>query len=115
MGRRFYAVMWEPVLLGKYGARADQIAMSWLWSRVHERSLRLGYLRGGFQLLYEAFGERIRSLGGSVLTGVTATQIVSHDGVVNVHTDSGEVHTLDQLLVTLPTRLFERLTPELPK
>jgi protoporphyrinogen oxidase len=88
--------------------------MSWLWSRVHERTLRLGYLRGGFQLMYEAFGERIRSLGGTVLTGTAATRIVSRDGLVDVHTDSRQVHTFDQLLVTLPTRLFERLTPDLP-
>jgi protoporphyrinogen oxidase len=115
MGRHVYDVMWEPVLRGKFGAKAEDIAMSWLWSRVHERSLRLGYLRGGFQLLYEAFGERIRSLGGRVITGATATQIVARDGLINVHTDSGEVHTLDQLLVTLPTRLFARLAPELPE
>ena len=63
MGRRVYEVMWEPVLRGKFGARADAIAMSWLWSRVHERSLSLGYVRGGFQQLYEAFGERIRIWG----------------------------------------------------
>src|SRR5579859_3652125 len=31
MGRRGYAVMWEPILRGKFGARADDIAMSWLW------------------------------------------------------------------------------------
>ena len=114
MGRRVYDVMWEPVLRGKFGARADQIAMSWLWSRVHERSLRLGYLRGGFQLLYEAFGERIRSLGGTVLTGTSAARIVRRDGSTEVHTDSGEVHVFDQLLATLPTRLFARLAPDLP-
>ena len=72
--------MWEPILRGKFGARADDIAMSWLWSRVHERSLRLGYLRGGFQQLYDAFGERIRALGGTVLTGAAAAAIRPRDG-----------------------------------
>ena len=115
MGRRVYDVMWEPVLRGKFGARADQIAMSWLWSRVHERSLRLGYLRGGFQLLYDAFGERLNSLGGSVLTSMTATGIAATDGHVEVQTDSGDVHTFERLLVTLPTRLFARLAPTLPE
>src|SRR5262249_49505789 len=87
----------------------------WLWSRVHERTLRLGYLRGGFQLLYDAFGDRLRSLGGNVLTGVAATGITSHDGRVEVRTDPGKVFTFDRLLVTLPTRLFGRLAPELPE
>jgi protoporphyrinogen oxidase len=113
MGKHVYDVMWEPVLRGKFGTRADQIAMSWLWSRVHERSLRLGYLRGGFQLLYDAFGERIRGFGGTVATGVSARRILASDGLVTVHTDMGEIHEFDRLLVTLPTRLFTQLAPQL--
>src|ERR1700704_258091 len=110
MGRRVYQVMWEPILRGKFGARADDIAMSWLWSRVHERSLGLGYLRGGFQQLYDSFGERIRALGGTVLTGTAAAAIRTNDGGgVDVQTDPGDVHRFDQLLTTLPTRLFTRL------
>jgi len=115
MGRRVYDVMWEPVLRGKFSTRADAIAMSWLWSRVHERSLRLGYIRGGFQQMYDAFGERIRSLGGTVLTGTAATGIRSgENGRVEVSTDGSAPFEFDQLLVTLPTRLFTRLAPELP-
>jgi protoporphyrinogen oxidase len=114
MGQGVYAVMWEPVLRGKFGARADDIAMSWLWSRVHERSLSLGYLRGGFQQLYDAFGERIRSLGGTVLTGTAAASVRSVDGYVEIRTESGEVHRFDQALATLPTRLFNRLATDMP-
>ena len=106
MGRHVYDVMWEPVLRGKFGARANDIAMSWLWSRVHERSLSLGYLRGGFQQLYDAFGERLRALGSTVMTGVSATRIVATEAGVRVDSDRGESHTFDRLLVTLPTRLF---------
>src|SRR6185436_17289770 len=89
MGRRVYDVMWAPVLRGKFGARAEQIAMSWLWSRVHERSLRLGYIRGGFQQMYDAFGERIRALGGTVLTGTAATAIRSSESKSG--TDNGTI------------------------
>jgi protoporphyrinogen oxidase len=88
--------------------------MSWLWSRVHERSLRLGYLRGGFQQLYDALGARIRSLGGTVVTGASAQRIVSKNGLVEVHTDGARVYQFDRLLVTLPTRLFAQVAPELP-
>ena len=88
--------------------------MSWLWSRVHERSLRLGYVRGGFQQLYDAFGERIRSLGGTVLTSTAAGQLRVQDSAIEVTTDNGGLHRFDQLLVTLPTRLFMRLAPGLP-
>jgi protoporphyrinogen oxidase len=114
MGRRVYDVMWEPVLRGKFGARANSIAMSWLWSRVHERSLRLGYLRGGFQQMYDAFGERIRAYGGAIHTSTAATSIRRADAGIEVATDRGTSHIFEQLLVTLPTRLFMRLAPDLP-
>ncbi len=112
-GRHVYEVMWEPVLRGKFGARADDIAMGWLWSRVHERSVRLGYVRGGFQQLYDRLGEAIRTRGGTVLTGTAVTRIHSEDGRVVVETDAG-ASSYDRALVTLPTRQFARLAPELP-
>ena len=109
MGRHVYDVMWEPILRGKFGARADTIAMSWLWSRVHDRSLALGYLRGGFQQLYDAFGARLAIHGGQVLTRVSAEKIVANYNTVEVHTDTAGVQIFDRLLVTLPTRLFYRM------
>jgi protoporphyrinogen oxidase len=109
MGHRVHDVMFEPMLRGKFGQRADEIAMSWLWSRVHERSFRLGYVRGGFQLLYDALGDRITGRGGSILLGTSATGIRSVDGRPVVDTETGGPYTFDQLLVTLPTRLFTRL------
>ena len=60
MGRRAYEVVWGPLLRGKFGDLADQIAMPWFWARVHDRTASLGYLRGGFQRLYDRLAERIR-------------------------------------------------------
>ncbi len=36
--------------------------MPWFWARVHDRTQQLGYLRGGFQALYDRLAERIREL-----------------------------------------------------
>jgi protoporphyrinogen oxidase len=49
-----------------------------------------------------------------VLTSTAAAHIVLRDGSVEVRTESGDVHRFDQLLATLPTRLFTRLAVELP-
>lgn len=113
MGQRVYEVVWEPLLRGKFGQRKDEIAMSWFWSRVHERTFKLGYPRGGFQQLYEALGTRIRDLGGTVLTNTTATLLRSEGSQVVVKTEGDTFH-FDQVLVTLPTRLFARLAEGLP-
>jgi protoporphyrinogen oxidase len=114
MGPRVFEVQWEPLLRGKFGDRSRAIAMSWFWSRVHERTASLGYLRGGFQQFYDALGERVRSLGGTVLTGTAASAIRSDNGTVLVGTDHGETYRFEQVLVTLPTRLFARLARGLP-
>jgi protoporphyrinogen oxidase len=72
-------------------------------------------VRGGFQQVYDACGERIRALGGTVLTGTAATTIARRDGCIEVTTDDGQAHEFGQLLVTLPTRLFARLAADLPQ
>jgi protoporphyrinogen oxidase len=109
MGPRVYAVQWEPLLRGKFGTRADDIAMSWFWSRVHDRTISLGYIRGGFQQLYDAAGARIAALGGTVHTGTAVTALRADAAGVVV-----EAEGFDRALVTLPTRLFTRLARGLP-
>src|SRR5947209_7545746 len=57
LGKEAYEVQFKPVLYSKFGEYYNQISMSWFWSRVHDRSFDLGYLRGGFQQLYDRLGE----------------------------------------------------------
>lgn len=114
MGQRVYDVQWGPLLRGKFGDRAEHIAMSWFWSRVHERTVSLGYVRGGFQQLYDALGARIQSSGGRVLTGTPVTRIHATGDGIMLETDGGESHHVERLLVTLPSRLFARLATDLP-
>jgi protoporphyrinogen oxidase len=112
-GARAYEALIEPVLRGKFEARADEIAMGWLWSRFHERTLRLGYLRGGFQQLYDALGAAIRSRGGDIVLATTIEQIRSENGTVLVKTNRGE-YQFAQLVVTVPQRVFQQLAVGLP-
>lgn len=114
MGEGPYRVVWEPLLRGKFGARKEEIALPWFWARVHDRSTELGYLRGGFQALYERLVERICDLGGEVLLGTTVSRVAtSPNGRLVVITDRGE-HAFDRVVSTLPPRLTCRLVPELP-
>ncbi len=113
-GPRAYAALIEPVLQGKFGDRANEIAMGWLWSRFHERSLALGYLRGGFQQLYDALGERVQALGGEIVLGAKAQRIRSHAGGVRVETGAGS-YNFERVIATVPQRVFERMAADLPQ
>jgi protoporphyrinogen oxidase len=112
MGRAAYQVVWGPLLRGKFGELADQIAMPWFWARVHDRTASLGYLRGGFQRLYDRLAERITEKGGDLRFGTEVTEVRSVPGGMEV-VAAGETLRVDRVISTLAIRLTCRLTPEL--
>jgi protoporphyrinogen oxidase len=116
MGREAYEKQFKPLFIGKFSQYYEDIAMPWFWSRVHERSFDLGYLRGGFQQLYDRLGEEITKAGGEIRLGTAVTRIVPVEGgKTRIETDKGEPETFDAVVSTLPTKLFMRLAEGLPE
>jgi protoporphyrinogen oxidase len=114
MGKRAYDIVFAPLFGAKFGALRDQIALSWFWARFHDRTTYLGYLRGGFQLLYERLVERITQAGGKVLLGTRVENAQPLDnGRWEVCTSQG-TWTFDRVISTMATRLTCRLIPALP-
>ena len=109
MGDEVYRVLWGSLLQAKFDGFAEQIAAPWFWSRVHLRSARLGYLRGGFNRLYARLAETLEERGVRLALGTEVRSIRSEEGRVLVET-SGGLEMFDALLATTPTRLFMRLT-----
>ncbi len=119
MGKRPYGMLFEPLFVGKFGATKDEIALPWFWARIHDRTTRLGYMRGGFQHVYERLVERITQQGGKVLLDTRVEKVEQTEPDVegkpqwNVQTNKG-AWTFDRVISTLPTRLSCRLIPALP-
>jgi protoporphyrinogen oxidase len=113
MGPRAYETIWKPMLVGKFGERADDIAMPWMWARAHYRTLRLGYLLGGFQQIYEALVAGIEARGGVVRLGVEAQAIHPEGQGLRITSALGD-ETYARVISTLPTRVTCRLAPDLP-
>ncbi len=118
MGKRPYGMLFEPLFVGKFGAMKDEIALPWFWARIHDRTTQLGYMRGGFQHVYERLVERITQAGGKVLLGTSVEkveQVADAEGKQqwSVQTSNG-TWTFDRVISTLPTRLSCRLIPALP-
>ena len=114
MGKRPYGMVFEPLFAAKFGDMHGQIALPWFWARFHDRTTYLGYLRGGFQLLYERLVERISQAGGKVLLGTRVeTAQPLEDGRWEVRTNQG-TWTFDRVISTFATRLTCRLIPALP-
>jgi protoporphyrinogen oxidase len=113
MGPEVYRVVWGPLLRAKFGDLAEEIAMPWFWSRIHLRSQRLGYLRGGFYRLYARLAEVLTAGGARILLNTEVRSIRSENDHVVVDTAGGP-ESFDRVLATTPTRVFMRLAEDLP-
>ena len=116
MGATGYDVVWGPLLRGKFGELADEIAMPWFWARVHDRTAELGYLRGGFQRLYNRLAERLTELGAELRFGTEVREVRTDAaaGGLTVTPAEGPPIPVDRVVSTLAVRLTCRLAPELP-
>jgi protoporphyrinogen oxidase len=114
-GNRAYELMWEPLMIGKFGERyATQVNMAWMWARLKARTTRLGTFEGGFQAFADRFAATIRGLGVSIRLNAPIDKILSsRDGGIDLNTPYGQAH-FDQCLVTTSPNLLARLAPALP-
>jgi protoporphyrinogen oxidase len=76
MGEVAWRRLWGPLLRGKFGPRAEDITMAWLWRKMtvrrqvrgaEVRGERLGYPQGGWQPLLDRLHREIETQGGTVL------------------------------------------------
>jgi protoporphyrinogen oxidase len=83
-GAAVYRNIWGPLLHQKYSHMADEVAMVWLWGKLHLRGRsrsrsglgeRLGYMRGSFGRLTEELGRRIDARGGQIHLGEAVQRI----------------------------------------
>lgn len=139
MGRAAWSTVWGPLLRGKFGARSDDIAMVWLWSKLRlRRQIRgegarrelLGYPRGSWETLLKALEQSIGEGGGrvhidrpavligsdgprlSVTPGAPGSYRAGHDP--REFRFDGPPESYDRVLATVPNDVFVRLlSPDL--
>ena len=81
---------------------------------MHDRTSELGYLRGGFQGLYDRLAERITDLGGVLRFGAEVRKVRRTKQGFGIDLAEGSLEA-DSVISTLATRLTARLVPDLPE
>ena len=127
MGRDAYRTLWGPLLRGKFGERADDIAMVWLQNKFRLRrgddaaEEKLGYPKHSWELLFDALRTRIEAGGGRVLIDRPAARLepgfVVTPGAPNSFRnghDPRDFETLEPeryeaVLATVPSDVFEQM------
>ncbi len=114
-GDRVYELMWEPLIIGKFGERyAKQVNMAWLWARLKARTTRLGTFKGGFQTFANRFANSLREMGVHIHLSTPINHIEPQAaGLLTLTTPTNPVQ-FDQCLVTTSPALLARLAPSLP-
>jgi len=92
-GKKTFAILWEPLLTSKFGSQANQISMAWFWARIKKRSVQLGYLQGGFQVLADKLTEQIKKNKG---------QVIFNREIKNLKDLAG----YDKIIITVPAEKF---------
>lgn len=101
MGKNGWNLVWKPLLMGKFGIFAEEVSSSWFWMRIKSRSKRLGYLRGGFNLLIERLREKIEVGGGEIFIRTPITEISKLGNKWQLSTSSKKF-LVDKILLACP-------------
>ena len=113
-GHSAMETIWTPLLKGKFDRHYQSVSMAWFWARIHTRTNsrsgggeKLGYFRGGFNVVTSALENEIRKRGVKIQTGATVGKISGdRTAVIN-----GEIVPFDFCIFTGPSPAFAKLLP----
>ena len=97
-GEQVYRIVWEPLLRGKFGDVAEEVAAVWFWNKLKLRGSsrgrgeeeQLAYYRGGFAALAETLAAAVRAQGGTIRTNMPVNSFREEAGrVTGVVTPEG--------------------------
>lgn len=118
IGKKAYKLIWEPQLINKLGKYADDISLVWFWARIKKRTSSLAYPKGGFLYFAQHLSKQIINNGGTIHYS-SETKKITHKNGENIveYTQGNKKHTqvFDAIIVTIPTHLFTKITPQLPE
>jgi len=118
MGQEAYKIIWEPLLIGKFGDYYQEVNMAWLWARIHKRSYRLGYFEGGFQAFIDALTRTVQQHGVKICLNTKISQIEPQPaGGFQIQVEPGaetRTEAFDRVLATVSPQLLSRIAPSLP-
>ncbi|MEA3349459.1 MAG: NAD(P)/FAD-dependent oxidoreductase [Chloroflexota bacterium] len=140
-GDKVYETMWQPMMMGKFGAHYKNVNMAWFWARIHARTTKLGTYWGGFQAFCDDFANILREMGVEIHLstpvrgiapsppppGLTATPLPLSQFLgegeggwggggegITLETKTGR-HHFDRVLSTISPPQMAKLTPALPE
>lgn len=115
-GRSAMETIWLPLLKGKFDRHFEHVSMAWFWARIHIRANsrsgdggeKLGYFRGGFNVVTSALENVIRKRGANIQTRKSVEKFSSGERAAIIN---GEKVPFDFCVFTGPSPALAGLLP----
>jgi protoporphyrinogen oxidase len=107
-GPEVFRVVWEPLLVGKFGPYADKVGAVWFWkklalrggSRASDGREVLAYYKGGFSELAEALKRKLEEMGVEVRLNAPVSGLEVEDDRATAVISNGERIPASSVLLT---------------
>jgi protoporphyrinogen oxidase len=124
VSEKVWEKVWGPLLIGKYGSAYNQVAMAWLWSKIHLRfqsrkggpmqKEELGYLQGSFAVYIDELERRMRQGGVQIHLNAGVERITAEGNRATGITLVDGTHVAgDAVVAAVPSLLFKKMAPPL--
>lgn len=114
MGIESWKILWEPLMVGKFGKYAEKIPASWFWARIKKRTASLGYPKGGFESFAKHIAEEIGNNDGEIKYGIDIEKIKKVKSGIEITYSKGTKEIFDRVICTLPVYAYLKITTGLP-
>ena len=124
VGPKGLEVVWGPLMRGKFADQAEEVAMAWLWSKIHlrfasrgagpQQKEKLGYMMGSFGVYIRDLERRLDAGGVHVETSQPVEKIEVEDGrVAGLRLSDGRDWPADAVIACVPSERFLPIAPPL--
>jgi len=114
-GKKLFEMLYEPLLIGKFGQYYQQVNMAWFWARFKSRTSSLGTFEGGFQAFVDHFAQVLTDQGVEVKLNTPVNLIKGMpDDELQIDFKDGQA-LFDQVLVTTSPQILVQMAPSLSR
>jgi protoporphyrinogen oxidase len=117
-GKKVWDTIWGPLMHQKFGELSGEIAMTWLYGRIHSRVKSregggakevLGYMNGSYQVLSDTLEKEIVKAGAVIYKGKSVSHVVVENNIVKGVSIQGETIGLDAVILTCAPAISRKL------
>lgn len=116
-GEKVLKVIWEPLLIHKFGKHYNEVPIAWLWKRFQVRAVSrdktgtkelLGYFKNSISVFIEALTNAIEKKGGIFHYGEAVKSIQQNNNQITVTTET-QTFSFDKVIATFAPEIFCKL------